>query len=245
MTVSRDEEILGLQVAMDDALAVRRGETPRNLERVVDSLLLRDRTGVELSAQRLSLEKLHHRVRDPCLRAEVEDGQDVRMGKRRDRFRLALEASQRVGIGGDGLREDLDRDVPVQLVIPRAVDLPHATSADRREDLVSAERRPGWEGQCGVRLHEPCRQGLVAFGSEPVTMAKRGTPMKYGARNNLVAKVKSVKRGDVMSLVKFEVQVPHDMASVLTTESVDDLSLQVGDTVHLVIKAIHVLTVRE
>ena len=76
-------------------------------------------------------------------------------------------------------------------------------------------------------------------------MAKRGTPMKYGARNNLVAKVKSVKRGDVMSLVKFEVQVPHDMASVLTTESVDDLSLQVGDTVHLVIKAIHVLTVRE
>ena len=48
-----------------------------------------------------------------------------------------------------------------------------------------------------------------------------------------------------MSLVKFEVQVPHDMASVLTTESVDDLSLQVGDTVYLVIKAIHVLTVRE
>ena len=48
--------------------------------------------------------------------------------------------------------------------------------------------------------------------------------MKYGARNNLVAKVKSVKRGDVMSLVKFEVQVPHDMASVLTTESVDDLT---------------------
>ena len=69
--------------------------------------------------------------------------------------------------------------------------------------------------------------------------------MKYGARNNLVATVKSVKRGDVMSLLKFDVQVPHEMASVLTTESVDDLGLKVGDTVHLVIKAIHVLTVRE
>jgi molybdate transport system regulatory protein len=69
--------------------------------------------------------------------------------------------------------------------------------------------------------------------------------MKYGARNNLVATVKSVKRGDVMSILKFDVQVPHEMASVLTTESVDDLGIQVGDTVHLVIKAIHVLTVRE
>ena len=167
------------------------------------------------------------------------------MGQRRDRLRLALEPGQRVGIGGDGLREDLDRDVPVQLRVPRPVDLPHPARAERREDLVGAETRPGCEGQCGVRLHEPCRQGPDGVGSEPVTMAKRGTPMKYGARNNLVAKVKSVKRGDVMSLVKFEVQVPHDIASVLTTESVDDLSLQVGDTVHLVIKAIHVLTVRE
>jgi molybdopterin-binding protein len=104
---------------------------------------------------------------------------------------------------------------------------------------------PGGRGNVALDYTSLVVKGLLAFGSEPVTMAKRGIPMKYGARNNLVAKVKSVKRGDVMSLVKFEVQVPHDMASVLTTESVDDLSLQVGDTVHLVIKAIHVLTVRE
>lgn len=69
--------------------------------------------------------------------------------------------------------------------------------------------------------------------------------MKYGARNNLVAKVKSVKRGDVMSLVKFDVQGPTEMASVLTTESVEDLNLQVGDTLHLIVKAIHVLPVKE
>ena len=29
--------------------------------------------------------------------------------------------------------------------------------------------------------------------------------MKYGARNNIQAKVTSIKKGDVMSLVKFEV----------------------------------------
>jgi molybdopterin-binding protein len=69
--------------------------------------------------------------------------------------------------------------------------------------------------------------------------------MKYGARNKLVAKVKSVKKGDVMSLVKFDVTMPAEMASVLTTESVKELALKKGDTVQLIIKAIHVLPVRE
>lgn len=68
--------------------------------------------------------------------------------------------------------------------------------------------------------------------------------MKYGARNKIVAKVTSVKKGDVMSLVKFEVAQPTTMASVLTTESAEDLDLKVGDTVELVIKAIHVLPVK-
>ena len=79
MAVSGDEEILGLQVAMDDALPVCGGEPPGDLKRVVHSLLLSDRTGLEPPAKRLPLEKLHHRVGDPRLRAEVEDGQDVRM----------------------------------------------------------------------------------------------------------------------------------------------------------------------
>ncbi len=69
--------------------------------------------------------------------------------------------------------------------------------------------------------------------------------MKYGARNKVTAKVTSVKNGDVMSLVKFEVTAPVQMASVLTTESLEELNLQVGDEVELVIKAIHVLPVKE
>jgi len=69
--------------------------------------------------------------------------------------------------------------------------------------------------------------------------------MKYGARNNITAKVKSIKRGDVMSLVKFDVSVPTEMGSVLTSESVEHLDLKVGDNVRLIIKAIHVLPVKE
>ena len=69
--------------------------------------------------------------------------------------------------------------------------------------------------------------------------------MKYGARNNIKAKVTSVKNGDIMSLVKFKVSGPAKLASVLTTESAQDMKLKVGDKVQLVIKAIHVLPVKE
>ena len=69
--------------------------------------------------------------------------------------------------------------------------------------------------------------------------------MKYGARNTIRAKVKSVRKGDVMSLVKFIVTDPHEMASVLTTESVDHLNINQDDEIELIIKAIHVLPVKE
>jgi molybdopterin-binding protein len=69
--------------------------------------------------------------------------------------------------------------------------------------------------------------------------------MKTGARNSITGKVTSIKSDEIMSLVKFEVSVPHEMASVLTTESVKDMGLKIGDTVALVVKAIHVLPIKD
>jgi molybdopterin-binding protein len=69
--------------------------------------------------------------------------------------------------------------------------------------------------------------------------------MKAGARNRVVGKVTSVKKGDVMSLVKFEVTVPCTMASVITTESLEQMELEVGEEVELVTKAINVLPLKE
>lgn len=69
--------------------------------------------------------------------------------------------------------------------------------------------------------------------------------MKYGARNAISAKVRTVTKGDVMSLVKFDVVGPASMASVLTTESLDEMDLKPGDELMLVVKAIHVLPVKK
>lgn len=68
--------------------------------------------------------------------------------------------------------------------------------------------------------------------------------MKYGARNNIKAKVISVKSDDIMSLVKFKVTNADEMSSVLTTESVASMELKPGDEVELLIKAIHVLPMK-
>ena len=69
--------------------------------------------------------------------------------------------------------------------------------------------------------------------------------MKYGARNKITATVSEVNRGDIMSLVKFDIETPARMASVLTTESAEELALKPGDKVTLVVKAINVLPVKD
>lgn len=69
--------------------------------------------------------------------------------------------------------------------------------------------------------------------------------MKYGARNRIKARVTDVQSDAIMSLVKFKAEGPLQLASVLTTESVQDLKLEIGEEVNLVVKAIHVLPVKE
>jgi molybdopterin-binding protein len=69
--------------------------------------------------------------------------------------------------------------------------------------------------------------------------------MKHGARNAMTAKVKSIKKGDIMSLIKFEVILPAEMASVITTESLDELNIKVGDELKIAVKAVHVLPYKD
>lgn len=69
---------------------------------------------------------------------------------------------------------------------------------------------------------------------------------KFGARNVIPATVRSITKGDVMSLVKFDVtDAPTVTSSVLSTESAEDMGLQPGDKVQLIVQAIHVVPVKE
>lgn len=69
--------------------------------------------------------------------------------------------------------------------------------------------------------------------------------MKIGARNQLRAKVTDIKRGDIMAHIKVLLPAESVMGSVITTESLDEMDLKVGDEVLLFIKAVNVLPAKE
>ena len=69
--------------------------------------------------------------------------------------------------------------------------------------------------------------------------------MKYGARNQVVGQVTRIKKGAVMAQADLRVEGPIDLSSVMTMDSLNELKLKKGDRVRVIVKAIHVLLVRE
>lgn len=69
--------------------------------------------------------------------------------------------------------------------------------------------------------------------------------MKYGARNQIEGVVKRVKKGAVMAQVDLDIPKKAAMSSVLTVDSLMDLKLKKGDRVRVIVKAIHVLLVKD
>ena len=102
--------------------------------------------------------------------------------------------------------------------------MPSGGATVDKDFTPAAPRRYDGAKSAAGRRGEPCRIP---------PHAETGETMKYGARNEIIGTVKSVKTGDVMSLVKFEVRVPCEMASVLTTESVEHLGIKPGDQLKL------------
>jgi molybdate transport system regulatory protein len=69
--------------------------------------------------------------------------------------------------------------------------------------------------------------------------------MRYGVRNALKATVSKVKQGDIMSQVQCSLTGPGAITSVLTTDSVREMDLKEGDQILLLVKAVHVIPVKE
>ena len=92
----------------------------------------------EARAQRLAFQQLGDRVMNAVLRAEIEDGQDVRMRQRGHRARLAIETVERRTVALEVRRQDLDCYIAVQPRILGAVNLAHPADGDELEDRVAS-----------------------------------------------------------------------------------------------------------
>src|SRR5262249_32623786 len=127
--LGRDEEdVPGLEIAVQDALLVRDLERARDRiedrERVERVDLVPELLDVgEVLVERLALEQLHREVdgaRDVL--PEAVDAHDARPPQDLERLRLAPEAHGVLGIVGDLAAQELDGDRLAGLEIDRAVD---------------------------------------------------------------------------------------------------------------------------
>ena len=86
-------------------------------------------------------------ARTPPTLFEAVDVRDVRVIEGRQRLRFACEPRQPVGVAGERVGQDLQRDVAIELGIARAEHLAHPAGADAGDDFVDAEARTGSERQ--------------------------------------------------------------------------------------------------
>ena len=106
--VGGDEEILGLEVAVDDPLLVRGRQAARDLARAY-STAFRTGSGPRGAARAASPLRAAPTttIRRAFVGADVVDGEDVRMIQRAGGARFLLEAAQPVGVGGKRPRAGL------------------------------------------------------------------------------------------------------------------------------------------
>ena len=137
------DDVLRLDVAMDDPFVVRRGQALRDLRADLGGFARRKRPPREPGPERLAVDQLGDGVAQSPFFAHVEERDDVRVREGSDGPRLLLEPLDVFGIGCEGRRKDLDRDVAAEARVRGAVDLAHAAPSELASDFVGAEACPG------------------------------------------------------------------------------------------------------
>jgi molybdopterin-binding protein len=69
--------------------------------------------------------------------------------------------------------------------------------------------------------------------------------MMISARNNLKGKVESVEKGPNTATVKIKIESPSVITAIISTESVNDLNIKIGDELSAVIKSTEVMVAKD
>ena len=64
---------------------------------------------------------------------------------------------------------------------------------------------------------------------------------KLSARNQIKGKITKVKKDTIVGSVEIELSLPAKITAVITSDSIDEMNLKVGDEVQAVIKATEVM----
>lgn len=64
---------------------------------------------------------------------------------------------------------------------------------------------------------------------------------KLSARNQMKGKITKIRKDSIVGLVEIELSLPSKVTSVITTDSIEEMNLKVGDEVSAVIKSTEVM----
>jgi hypothetical protein len=146
--VARDQDVVGLEVAMDESGGVRGRETIGDLQGEVEqpARVLRSTDGA-------ALDVLEHQVVGP----DVVQLSDAGVTESRDRAGFPFEALTQP------LARHLDRDHAIEAGVARLPDVAHAPGANQRDQLVGSE--PG-AGRSRDHRRDSIRRPLVTMRSQ-------------------------------------------------------------------------------
>ena len=158
-----EEDVVWLQIAMDDAARVRRGESVGDLRRDVRRALGWQRAfETQEITEPGALEQLHHDEAVPVRRLpEVLHVDDVVVADLRDRSRLVEEPRQRLLVGRELGSDHLQRHALADGRMLRQVHRAHRSLPDLREHLVVAYRRADLDHRDDSTTHRRDSEGLV------------------------------------------------------------------------------------
>jgi hypothetical protein len=151
--VARQEDVAGLDVAVNDAARVGVGEAGEELLEDLADLGEGELLAAEHVGERDAFDELHGEVELPVFGgAEVEDHGDVGVAKRGDRAAFTDEALTDPLVAGEVGAEHLERDGPVERLLDGLEDGSCAAGADDRCDAES----PCDEGSGGEFHDDGC-----------------------------------------------------------------------------------------
>lgn len=143
LTVRRHHDVVGLDVAVDDALGVRLGQSLRYLGGDLDRTLQIECLLLDQRAQRATLDELHRDEDRPVLFVDIVDLRDGGVRGRRGRTRLAQETRPRIRTSHQLGLQHFERDGSVETRVPRSIDGTHAAFTQLVTDLVVLDGRAG------------------------------------------------------------------------------------------------------
>jgi hypothetical protein len=134
-----DEEIRGLDVAMNDAALVGSFERVEDSDADFEELIERNGLAVDAMLERDALEQLHCDVGDAVVFVNVVNRADIGMIQGRGSLRFAPETLERQRILGDVVGQKFQGDETLQFRIFSAKDDAHATAAEFFKDAIVGE----------------------------------------------------------------------------------------------------------